>query len=82
MKRKLLRLWRRFRRRAFAQMFRRRNNSQQPAGMGPGLFLTRKDRERAKSADEFWQEFDLHRKLDAERDARNDSWLNPRRKNR
>jgi hypothetical protein len=50
--------------------------------MGPGLFLTRKDRERAKSADEFWQEFDLHRKLDAERDARNDSWLNPRRKNR
>lgn len=84
MRHRLLRFWRRLRRRVIGRLTRMTVRATAPV-TGRGLFLTRKDRERARSMDEFNTEYALHRELEAAADRckeRGDGWLNRRPRDR
>jgi hypothetical protein len=64
---------------------RKFERAQQPATPRRGLFLTQKAREEARITDEFWREFNEHRRLEGAaslRDEHSDGWFNRRSKDR
>jgi hypothetical protein len=75
-------------RRIVARFTRRLSLVQRKKAAGPdrglGLILTQATRKDARSADEFWREYGVHRKLeeDAQSRLQGDSWLSMRWRNR
>lgn len=82
---RFLRFWKRLRRRVVARLTRMTVRKAAALVTGPGLFLTRKVRQRAKSSDAFWKEFNEHRRLERNAERRfesDDGWLTRRRDRR